>query len=159
MQSPMAREFSPELSSAYLAQLLNHIDTKEGQAEGNARREALAGGLEGTAEMGSKIGWARANAANEGLDVTNQFNLDVANKQYSERMADESRGFQAEQAQLNREEQERLSELGFEHSMALTKEEENYQDSGFWKGALTGGITSIASAGVGGYMGGLAAKK
>ena len=155
MPSPFyAREYTPELSSSVLAGQLNLIDQSESDEEGRARKEALAGGLEGTAEMGSKVGYARANAENAKLGLLGNWDATVAGKQYGERMTDEGQSFQASEAQKSRDFQEKLAEMGYQHQKELTDQSNRFGRTTEMQGLVAGIGLNTISKGIGTYLGG-----
>ena len=155
MPSPFyAREYTPELSSSVLAGQLNLIDQSESDEEGRARKEALAGGLEGTAEMGSKVGYARANADNAKLGLLGNWDATVAGKQYGERMTDEGQSFQASEAQKSRDLQEKLAEMGYQWGTGEGQAERGQSRVTGQQGLVTGKLLGLAAKGVGAYFGG-----
>ena len=93
MPPPYAQEFTSELSESYLANQLNLRSNQEAASVGAAHEEGEEGGLVGQAAEGSRVGAAEDNA-NKGVnDAVTGFNLDVAGKQYSERMTDAREAF------------------------------------------------------------------
>lgn len=114
MPAPYASSvFTPELSAQVLASDLNTEEEGERTAVGNARKEGAAGGLVAQAATGSRIGAIESGATSaENADVAN-FNLDVANKSYSERMTDEGQAFQDTERQKTEAFQQSMAQMGY----------------------------------------------
>ncbi len=87
---------TPELSRSYIDSILGGIDDQSRVDEGRAHAEAESRGLGGQAYEGSAIGQVRAGTQRAKAGAISDFNLEVANKKYSERMTDTARGWQVE---------------------------------------------------------------
>ncbi len=150
-----APEYTPELSESYLGSLLAGIDDQGRIDEGRAHAELAARGLSDQVEnVGSAVGAVRSGVARTKAGTIGQFNLDVANKKFSERMTDqardwsvEDRNFGAAEAEKNRAFQKSMAEMGYRF-----QDEQNDFDAGGFAAGLGG---SVLSSAVGGYFGGL----
>ena len=151
MANQYAQEFTPELSSDYLQSLLNPINEEERQNVGAARREGAAGGLAGTAAEGSRIGQAIFGGEQQKQSAVSKFNIDVAQAKRGERLTSEDEAFKDTERQKQEAFQRSLTEMGYAHEDAIAAGQKHAAE----QGAIFGGITSLASAGIGGYFGGL----
>lgn len=152
MESMFAREFTPELSQDYLASLLNNVDQEEQTSIGKARQEGASAGLIGQAATGSRIGAAEQNANLNRNATISKFNLDVADKQYGERMTDEQRTFQDVERQKQDDFQKSLAEMGYQFSDSQRAIEEH--DKNLITGSSLLGLAAGAGAqGAGSYFG------
>lgn len=149
MPSQYATEFTPELSQGYLANLLNQTSEQEQEAIANSRREGVAGGDVGQAAMGSRIG-AATDAYNKNTNAAIQgFNMDVAGKQYSERMTDEAQAFQDTERQKGEMFQNSMAEMGY--AFESSQQDKSLKAA---KDAMPWGVAGgVASAAAGGYAG------
>ena len=151
MANQYAPEFTPELSSDYLQSLLNPINEEERQNVGAARREGAAGGLAGTAAEGSRIGQALFGGEQQKQSAVSNFNLDVAQAKRGERLTSEDEAFKDTERQKQEAFQQSLTEMGYAHENAIAAGQKHAAE----QGAIFGGITNLASAGIGGFFGGL----
>ncbi len=151
MPTPFAAEFADELSSQYLANLLNPIEEKEAEDVGAARREGAAAGLIGQAATGSRIAGAEAAAGKAENNAISGFNMDVANKKYSERMTDEGRAFQDTERQKTEAFQRSMAEMGYAFEASQNQGALNEAK----RGQVLGAVSGVAGATLGGYLGGM----
>jgi hypothetical protein len=154
--APTASEFTPELSSDYLASLLNPIEENERKNVGTARQEGAAAGLVGQAAEGSRIGAEEENAGLQENSAINGFNLDVANKQYGERMTDEAQSFQDTERQKTEAFQQQMEAEGFAHEDAAAAGAKHAAEQGQLVGGffgLAGSAAKAAGASAGGGAG------
>ena len=153
MPTPYASEFTNEMSESYLADLLGRSERRTGEDVGRARSEALAGGLGGQAEMGSKVGWARAAGAERESGIVNQFNLDVAGKQREERMIGERQTWQSSEAQKERDFREMLLARQEQFTRGEREAGQGYERVRGQQGMVAGGLFGLAQSGIkGGAM-------
>lgn len=113
MTSQFASEFTPELSQDYLARLLNDNVNEEAAGVGRARQEGESAGLVGQASTGSRLAAVEDDFNRNANDAVGKFNLDVAGKQYGERMTDEERAFQDTERQKQDDFQREMTVLGY----------------------------------------------
>ena len=144
MPAPYAQEFSPELGSQYLASGLNEIDQNEAVALGNVNAKRKAGGLDFQAAAGAEEGAIEAGVGKSRSDFINKYNMDVADKKYSERMTDESRAFQDSERQKTEDFQKSMTIMGYEHDNAMAAGEKHAAE----QAALVGGAFGLAGSGV-----------
>lgn len=144
-----AFEFTPEMDERLLAGRLNSIERSASVDEGRARAEADAGGLMGQAQMGSKIGWARANAANAREDAMSHFALDTAGLRREERLTQESRAYGSSEAQKLRDFQEKLANMGYAHQRGMLSAQQGYERVQGQQGMITGGLFQLGASAIG----------
>lgn len=160
---PNASEFSPELSQAYLASLLNPIEERERAEVGAARNEGAAAGLVGQASTGTRIGAAAHNASVAEDNAISGFNLNVAGKQYDERMTDENRAFQDTQRQKSEDFQKSMTKMGYEFQdkerEARRKSDSDFNGVGFFSGLAGTALSAYAGNYAGAASGALSTLK
>lgn len=157
-----AGEYTPELNKEYLAGLLAPIEEAGAEQEGRARSEAAARGLEGQAMAGSMIQGARSETARQKAATISKFNFDVAGLSRAERLTKEQEAYQSSEAEKQREEQEKLTKMGFEfqdQQREAARRASSVIGPQQVLGLTAGLIGSGISGATGGYFGTLAAKK
>ena len=150
MPPPYAQEFTNELGSNYLASLLNPIEENERENVGKAESESRAGGLGAQAETGSEIAGVEENSQLHENSAISGFNLDVAQKQYGERMTDEEQAFRDTEAQKQRDFQQQMEAAGFAHEDAMAAGAKHAAE----QGQILGIAGEVGGAAVGGFFGG-----
>ncbi len=142
-----AGEYSPDLESSYLASILNKTNEQERADVGNASREGESAGLIGQASTGSRVAGAVGRSNNAYLDSLSKFGLNVADKQYSERMTDEKQAFQASESQKDRDLKEHLTSLGYQFAEGSASAERGYERVTGQQGMVVGLGASLLSGG------------
>ena len=151
---PYASEFTPDMDAGFLASILKPIDDEEAANEGRAKTEAFAGGLEGQASLGSKVGAARQGAADTKARTIGQFNLGVADRQRQERLTEQENLYRSDEAQKSRDFQEKMTEMGYLQQSGERNASQRFGSNMFNRGALLGTVGKLAATGVGAYFGG-----
>lgn len=151
-----AQEFTPELSEGYLANLLNQRNNQAAAEVGSARQEGAEAGLVGQAATGARVGAAVENQNKAIDDITSKFNLDVADKKYSERMTDEREAFQDVERQKNETFQRSMTEMGFNLEGAARNAQNREEKITGEQGMIEGGLMTMGvnAANPRSYMGG-----
>lgn len=157
-----APEFTPELSSSYLYDSLAGIDQRGREDEGRASAEAASRGLLNQDYEASAIGGVRAGVARDRSKAIGDFNFNVAGLNREERLGDKSRSFAVEdrdfaatEAEKQRAFTEKMARMGYLYN----GEQADKNRSGTEQGAMMGGVFSLGSSALGGYLGGLGSKK
>ena len=145
--------FTPELSSEYLAKLLNETEARKASSIGLARQEGQSGGLAAQAAMGTRIGAAETEAASEQANTVSKFNFDVAGLDREKRLTQEGRAFDMSEAEKQRKEQERLMRMGFDFQSGEREAQNRFETVQSQQGALFGSITGLTMLGAGMYAG------
>ena len=147
--NPTAYEFTPEVSRDYLSSLLEPIDEKERQSVGGARAKGAAGGLSSLASTGSEVGSIEANSGIAKNNAISKFNLDVADKKYSERQRDEQEAYQDTERQKSEDFHKMMTQLGYEHEQAQEAGSKHAFEQQQLIGIGGSIIGSVAGAGIG----------
>ena len=146
-----AREFTPELNSRYLASLLKPYEEEERKLISAAGQRYQSGGLNSQAAYGAEVGAIEAGIATGRAKAVAGFDLDVANRRYTERLTNEQRSFDVEEARKHREFQEHMASLGFQFAEGNAEAERGYQRVQGQQGAVWGLGSSLLSAGASVY--------
>lgn len=141
MPTPYAAEFTDEMGPQYEASILNKINEGESDALGRVSANRQSGGLDADASAGAERGAIEAGATSARAGAVGQFNMDVANKRYSERMTDEARSFQDIERQKDEEFRKQLAIMGYEHENAVNAGNLHAAE----RGQLIGGLFGLAN--------------
>lgn len=146
----MPQEYTPELSDQLLEKLTQGIDLEEARNVGNARSEALARGVEGSAIESSGVNSARQAGSLARANTNADFAFNVAGLSREERLGQQSRGYQVEdrnfaasEAEKDRAFRQKMGQMGYDAQSARddTAYRRDYQSS-LWnagaKGLLAG---------------------
>jgi hypothetical protein len=144
MPTPYAQEYTTEFGPQYEASMLNQIDQSEGAALGQVRQKRSEGGLDAQASAGAEEGAIESGTENARASAVGNFNMEVANKKYSERMTDEAQAYQDTERQKQEDFQKSLTIMGYEHDDAMQAGEIHAAE----RGQLVGGAFGLAESGM-----------
>ena len=155
----MPKEFTPEVTEDFYTRLAGRIQKRGEADEGRAMSEALARGRADDLYLQSAVGGVRGRTREQLADLDADLAYKVAGMNREERLGQQEQKFTAEQAQLDREAQERAARYGYQvqREMERLRNRRGYQSALWGLGGAALGYAAGGGAG-GALVGSMAGK-
>lgn len=152
-----AGEYTPEITTNYLANLQKPIEERGIQNVGRARGEALRRGLTGDPFESLRVGTAINNTSNELTNANNNLAYNVAGLQREERMIGEKNAFESAEAEKQRKFQEQMAVMqnNYANNLLASQRQWAKQDNAanFWPNLLGNTVSLAGGVAAGKYLG------